>query len=263
MSRPGSISDRGLHRWRAPALSGRVREPGIDDAGWALRRLAQNVLAQVPRVIAGCTVASLGAVERRGYTDDPSVADRAWRFTHADREVFCVLDEVSERSLLGWIVGGATRARPSAIERNIIAEAARRLLTAPGDASPADFREEPRTRPSSLDWRCQLELVACATQHATLAFFTARVTAPPPALAYPPDLRDVTVSLRATLPSIGCALAELSAWRGGTLLHLRRPQRDFAVWLSAGGRRIATARLGTVLGERAAKLVAVNAGPDS
>jgi hypothetical protein len=261
MSGSASMSGGGLNRWRAPALTTRVREPGIDEAGWALQRFARGALAQVPRVITRCTAASLGSLERRGYVENPSIMDRAWRFMHADREVFCVLDEASERSLLGWIVGGETGTSPSAIERNIVAEATRRLLIAPGEAT-ADFREEPRARPTPADWRCELNLFAGATQQAKLAFFTATVKIGPPALASPPDLRDVAVSLRATFPSIGCALSELSAWRAGTLVLLRRQQDDLSVWLSAGGRRIARAHLGTVLGERAARLVVVNAGPE-
>jgi hypothetical protein len=256
----GSVSDAGPRRWRVPTLSQRSRNPAIDDAGRTLQRLAHNTLAQVPHVIGACTTASLGGLARCGYSDDPQVIDRAWRFTYEEREVFCVLDEVSERALLGWIVGGAVQQRSSPIERNIIAEAMQRLLTTPGADQARDFREEQRVRPSPTDWRCELDLSARGRQKAQFALYTARIDEPPLAIASPPDLGEMTVSLRATFPSFGCALAELSAWRSGSLFFLRGPQRDLSIWLSAGGRRIAIAQLGAVLGERAAKLVALHAG---
>lgn len=247
-----------LHRWRALATSSRSRDEGPDDAGRALERLARAALAHVPGVIAACSSVSLGALTRRGYLDDPDAIDRAWRFTDAGRQVFCVIDEDAEKKILGWIVGGAEPPHPSAIERTIVAEAIRRLLAQSAVPAPTDFREEPRARPSPADWRCELELRAGGGHKATLALFTAGVTVAPPA---GPDLREMTMSLRAMFPSFGIALDELSTWHGGTLLRLRRPQRDLSIWLCAGGRRIATAQLGTLLGERAARVIALHPEP--
>ncbi len=248
-----------LHRWRAPALSNRSRDEGPDDAGRALGRLGRRALAQVPRVIPECISASLSALTRRGYVDAPDIGDRAWRFTEAGRQVFCVIDEDAERKLVGWIVGGVTPQRPSAIERTIIAEAIRQLL----GTVPADFREELRARPSPADWRCELELEASAGNKAQLALYTAGVTVDPPALTAKPDLREMTMSLRAMFPSFGIALDELSSWHNGTLLRLRRPQRDLSIWLCVGRRRVATAQLGTLLGERAARVIALHPEPVS
>ena len=247
-----------LHRWQAPALTSRSRYEGPDEASRALERVGRRVLANVPSVIAGCTSATLGALARRGYSDDPDAADRAWRFTDAGRQVFCVIDEDAERSLLGWIIGGAMPSRPSPIERTIVAEAIGRLLGWSANTAATDFREEFRARPSSDDWRCELELRTAGGHSAKLAFFTAALTVAPQALSARPDLREMTMSLRGMFPSFGIALDELSTWRGGTLLRMRRPQRDLSIWLCAGGQRIATAQLGTLLGERAARVIALH-----
>jgi hypothetical protein len=247
-----------LYPWRAPATKTGSRVDQSDDASRTLERLGRRALANVPHVIARCTFATLGALARRGYVDDPDAVDRAWRFTDTGRQVFCVIDEEAERSLLGCIVGGAMLPRPSAIERTIVAEAIGRLLGRSANTTPADFCEEPRARPSSDDWRCELELRTGGEHNTKLALFTAAVAAAPRALSARPDLREMTMSLRAMFPSFSIALDELSAWHGGTLLRMRRPQRDLSIWLCAGGRRLATAQLGTLLGERAARVIALH-----
>ena len=245
------------HRFRARAITTTKLDPEIDEAGRSLRSVARGVVLRAHESIEACAAASHGPIECRGYSDVAEIADRAWRFSYDRREMFCVLDNVSERLLLGWIVGGGHPARaPSSIERSIVAESMRRLLSVAAYDAPLEIHEEPSVRPHDRSWRCDVRLSGPDRERATIQLFT-ELALPPQtrSLICRPDLREVALQLRATLPSITCALADVWEWRSGSLLRLQRSGSEISVGLYAGGRRVALAQLGTVFGDRAVKLV--------
>ena len=247
-------STRELRRWHPPSLTSKRSEPGLDEAAHALQRFASGVLARLSGVIGECSAASLSSLQRRGYVDIPEIADRAWRIAYDRREIFCVLDEPSERALLTLIIGGAPGRTLSSIERAITSESLRRLFEASADS--AQFREDPRARPSVQCWRCELELVGRGRLQATLQLFTDCVSVPQlPATAHP-HLNDVPLQLQAILPRTLRPLHEIHAWRPGSLLRYDH-QQDITVALYAGSQRVAIGQLGTVVGSRAARLIAV------
>ena len=253
------ILARGLRRFRARSITTTNKEPEIDEAGHSLRNVARGVVLRAREIIDACSAASHGPIECRGYSDVAHIADRAWRFSYDRREMFCVLDDASERLLLGWLVGGCHSVRAlSTIERSIVAESMRQLLGVAAHGAPLEIHEEPRVRPHDRSWRCDAQLSGADRERATIQLFTE--CAPPSqskTLVCQPDLRDVALQLRATLPGIACALAEVWEWRSGSLLRLQRSDRDISVSVYAGRRRVALAQLGTVFGDRAVKLVAL------
>jgi Type III flagellar switch regulator (C-ring) FliN C-term len=248
----------GLRPFRAQAITRAKIEPEIDEAGRSLQALARGVVLRAHEIIEECTAASHGQVEFRGYTDVADIADRAWRVRYDRRETFCVVNEASERMLLGWIVGG----RPSvpalsSIERSIVEESLRRMLSIAASA-PLELEHEPRIRPRERSWRCDVHLSGGHAERATIQLFTeCALTPQPKVLACHPDIREVGLQLRAALPGVACALSDVWEWRSGSVLMLQRPDRDISVGLYAGGHRVALAQLGTVFGDRAVKLVAL------
>ncbi|MDQ6767703.1 MAG: FliM/FliN family flagellar motor switch protein [Candidatus Eremiobacteraeota bacterium] len=251
-----TIVDRQPPRWRAPALAEKKPPEAVDGTARALEGLARAVLAHVSNVVTVCTMASLGPLNKRGYADCAEVADRAWRIAHDQLEIFCVIDDASERTLLGWIVGASPSRVLSSIERSIIAESIRRLVTTSLVGSRVEFRDEPRVRPTSGAWRCDVGLHGPGKAIVTLQFFAECASLPQPSpVVCRPNLRNVALHLRAVLPAVACSLQDVRAWHCGSLMRLQRPERDVEVTLYAGGRRLATAQLGTVFGERTLKLV--------
>ncbi len=245
-------------RWNVPPIAARRKDSPVDDASRALARAARGVLMRVPHIIGECMTASHGQIELLGYLDDPRVIDRAWRYMHDENEIFCVIDDASERMLLSWIVGGAPALAVSSIERSIVDEAIRRLLIAAPD-DIVNVREERRVRPLAQSWRCDIRMCGRSRQRAVLRLFAACTPHRQPDMAMgSPDLCDVTVQLRATLPGVAC-LAEVSAWRPGSLLRLDCAERDVSVTLDAGGRRLAFAQLGSIRGSRALRVVSIAA----
>jgi hypothetical protein len=247
----------GLYRFRAQAVTPPRIEPEIDDAGRSLRAFARGVVLRAHEIIETCAAVSHGPIEFRGYTDVADIADRAWRFRYDRCEMFCVVNEASERLLLGWIIGGRPAVPAlSPIERSIVGESMRRMLGLAANGAPLDIEEEPRVRPRDRSWRCDVQLSSVDTERATIQLFT-QCALSPQALPCHPDLRDVALQLRAALPGVACALCDVWEWRSGSLLRLQRSDRDIFVGLYAGGHRVALAQLGTVFGDRAVKLVAL------
>jgi hypothetical protein len=260
MKQLGVTSGR-ISRWRAPTLPSTRLEPEINGAGRSLEKLARNVLTGAPRIINACATVSHGPIECRGYTEKPELADRVWRFTHDHRDMFCVLDEHSERTLLGWIVGGLPACPPSEIERSIVAESIKRLLDFSPDEALSETRGELRMRPPDRAWSCDIEMLSNDGQRAKLQFFTECAPIPQsPSFVCHADLRNVVLHLRATLPGFECALAEVSAWHSGSVLRFQRPKSAISVGLYVGRRRVAVAHLGAVYGERVVKLIGVGTG---
>jgi Type III flagellar switch regulator (C-ring) FliN C-term len=250
----------GLRRFRAQALAAATREPAIDEAGRSLRSLARGVVLRAHEIVDACSTASHGPVELRGYTDSPVIVDRAWRFNYDRREMFCVLSDTSERLLLSWIVGDRHCVQTlSPIERNIVGELMRRLLSVAARGATLEMHEEPRIRPQERSWRCNVQLGAADQEHATIELFTEFIPPETTMLPRHPDVRDVSVQLRATLPNITCILSDVWEWRSGSLLRLQCSDRDISVGLYAGGRRVGLAQLGTIFGNRAVKLITLNA----
>lgn len=264
MSALGSIAPARLRRWRAPLFARREHSDSLDDAAQALEQLARSVAACAPRVLGSVSKASRGPVERRGYVDTPDVADRAWRLSYSGREIFCVLDDLSQRVLLRFIIGAAPAHDVTAIERSIVGELVGRLVAAAqagGDPSPPVShgpKEELRARPPAQAWRCNVEVCDEAKARAMLQLFIECLPPPSPSLSRP-SLQDVPLRLAAGFFGIGCGLAEIVQWRPGTLLGLRRPHSDATVQLLVGNRRLATAHVGALYGERALKLLTVDA----
>jgi len=258
MTRSGVLSG-GLPRFRAQAIMPPRIEPEIDEAGRSLRALARGVVLRAHEIIEACAAASHGPIEFRGYTDVADIADRAWRFRYDHCEMFCVVNEASERLLLGWIIGGRPAVPAlSPIERSIVGESMRRMLSIAANASPLEIEEEPRVRPRDRSWRCDVQLSSIDAERATIQLFTHCALSPQTkTLPCHPDIRDVALQLRAALPGVACALSEVWEWRSGSLLRLQRSGRDISVGLYAGGHRVALAQLGTVFGDRAVKLVAL------
>src|ERR1700680_1233437 len=248
----------GLRPFRAQPMPPAKIEPEIDEAGRSLRTLARGVVLRAHEIIEGCAAASHGPVEFRGYTDVADIADRAWRLCYDRRETFCVVNEASERMLLGWIVGGRPSVpAPSTIERSIVAESLRRMLSIAATA-PLELEHEPRIRPRERSWRCDVHLNGVHAERATIQLFTeCALTSQRKVLTSQPDIRDVGLQLRAALPGVTCALSDVWEWRSGSLLQLQRSDRNISVGLYASGHRVALAQLGTVFGDRAVKLVAL------
>jgi hypothetical protein len=241
-------------RWTVPPIAARRNDRAVDEASRSLARAARGVLMRVPHVIGECLTASHGQIELLGYLDDPAVTDRAWRYMQDQHEIFCVIDDASERMLLSWIVGGAPARAVSTIERNIVDEAIRGLLlTSPDDVG--HFREEQRVRPLAQAWRCDVRMYGHSRERAVLHLFAACTPRRQPDMTLcTPDLCDVALQLRATLPGVAC-LAQVAAWRLGSLLRLNCAEHDVAVALDAGGRRLAIAQLGAIRGSRALRVV--------
>ena len=249
----------GLRRFRAQAITPTRTEPKIDESGRSLRALARGVVLRAHEIIEACVAASHGPIEFRGYTDVPEIVDRAWRLRYDRCEMFCVINEASERVLLGWIVGGrACVPALSPIERSIVGESVRRMLSIASNGAVLEIEEEPRVRPRERSWCCDVQLSGVDAERATIRLFTQCAVSPhTKTVPFHPDIRDVALQLRAALPGVACALSDVWEWRSGSVLRLQRSDRDISVGLYAGGRRVALAQLGTVFGDRAVKLVAL------
>lgn len=248
----------GLRRFRAQAITQVRMEPEIDEAARSLRALARGIVLRAHEIIEACAAASQGPIEFRGYTDVAEIADRAWRLRYDRREMFCVVNEASERLLLGWIVGNRPAVSAlSPIERSIVEESMRRMLSIAA-GGVLEIEPEPRIRPHGPSWRCDVQLNGVEAERATIQLFTqCDLSLQPKTPPCHPDIGDVALQLRAALPATACALADVWEWRSGSLLPLQRSGRDISVGLYAGGHRVALAHLGTVFGDRAVKLVTV------
>jgi len=107
-----------------------LRRPSWPRAGSIARgRSAPSVLEQLGRRIADNASESVrrrmdvayAEPQRGGYAPAPG-GYRAWRVAEADSIVWCVVDLASQSALLEAVLGGPGAARPTSIERAIVAE---------------------------------------------------------------------------------------------------------------------------------------------
>lgn len=161
--------------------------------------------------------------------------------------------------MLGWLVGGTTARTLTSIEHSIVAECLRRLFV--GDDGSGALREEPNERPTLHAVQCALDLHGRDGQAATVRLFAEDhgLEATPMAVRQP-DLREVGLHVRASLPTVGVHLAEVRCWREGALVTMQRPQSEVAITLALGPKRVAVAQLGCVRGYRAARIIMVGVG---
>lgn len=254
MNRNGCFA-RSARRWIVPRLSGRVAAVRLDAAAAKLEKMAQALLASVPRVLKNVTRARAGAVARSDYDDLQAVEDRAWRISCGAFEGFCIVDAISERELVSLIVGPMTPHRPTDLERKIVGEAVVRLFSVA--SGQAHAREEVHQRPVPPSWRCLVEMSeAEGAAFASIALFTPCLPVPAPAFSRP-EINNVPLMLRATMPSISSNLSAVTTWRSGSLVPIVRLREQTPAILYAGGKRVARAELGTLFGDRALRLVAL------
>lgn len=247
-----------LRRFRPQALTPAKTTPAIDEAALSLRSLAQGVVLRAHEIVGACAAASHSPVEFCSYGEVKEPA-RTWRIKYDRREMTCALSDASERQLLGWIIGsGVSASGLSPIERSIVEESLRRMLSIAAQGTPVNMEEEQRVLLGERGWHCYVHLSGVEAERVTIQLHArCALSAPAKMLPCRPDIRNVAVHLRAALPSVGCLLSDVLDWRTGSLLRLQRSDRDISVGLYAGGHRVALAQLGTICGDRAAKVVSL------
>jgi len=185
------------------------------------------------------------------------VSAQTWHSDEGDGlDVWCAIDGDAVRNLLEIVLGGPAAPKPTTLERGIIRETVDRLLT-----SGERLWEERGSPRFSLTagWLCPILIVDAGGIRAHLDLYAPAIVEPPAPIPALVDVRDVPVSLSATLPPLAVRVDAVAAWRTGTVVTLVGAA-DASVGLYAGASRIAAGKLGSVRGKRALRIV-VDADP--
>jgi flagellar motor switch/type III secretory pathway protein FliN len=203
--------------------------------------------------------------ERSGYAPAPS-GDRAWRVVESETIAWCIVDAGAQAALLEAVLGGPGAARPTSIERAIVAETIERLFSL-GDSAISQIAECAHERPVDADWwRCNVDLTPRRGRSATLQLLAPPAPADnqnPPAGAVP-DLRMVPLRLSVEFAPISVPLAQLLAWTPGALAPLPRGSLTTAT-VGPANVRLASGQIGSTgddagQASRALEIAAVHCG---
>lgn len=206
--RPGS---RNCDTPSAPVVLEELSRRVADNAPDALRRRMDVAYAQP---------------ERGGYAPSP-LGDRAWRVAQTGGDVWCIVGFESQAALLEAVLGGPGAARPTSIERAIVAETMERLFLR-ADSRESQLAECEAERPQHDSWwRCNVDLTPRRGRSATLQLF-----APPgPAdrsnplagtAEDAPDLYSVPLLLSVEVAPLAITLSDILGWRPGAIVPLPR-----------------------------------------
>jgi hypothetical protein len=205
--------------------------------------------------VARCRVKVDHAVATRDcYRDAPD--DRVWRARVVDRDLWCIIDAPSQRTLLEFILAGPGSPSPTAVERAIVAESVSRLFDLESPQERFAFREERSLRPPVASmWRSNVDLSDASGRCATLQLFATIVEAPlPPQAPVAVDVADIPLAVISALEPIGVRLAELVEWEAGAVIPLDKSMDRLRVTMSAGPAMLAIGVLGSVGTKRAIRV---------
>jgi flagellar motor switch/type III secretory pathway protein FliN len=207
------------------------------------RRIAENA----PNALRRRMDVAYAEPVRSGYAPAPG-GDRAWHVAENEAFVWCIVDAGAQAALLEAVLGGPGAARPTSIERAIVAETIERLF-AREDVPGSQVTEREQERPAHANWwRCNVDLTPRRGRSATLQLFVPptreEVRTPPTGAA--PDLLAVPLSLSFEVAPISIPLAQVLAWTQGALVPLPRRSLMTAtvgVWPNV---RLARGRIGSI-----------------
>jgi len=207
------------------------------------RRIAENA----PTALRRRMDVAFAEPERSGYAPSPC-GDRAWHVADDETIVWCIVDAGAQAALLEAVLGGPGAARPTSIERAIVAETIERLF-AREDIPGSQIVEREQERPVHADWwRCNVDLTPRRGRSATLQLFappTPEATRNPPTGAAP-DLQAVPVFLSVEVGPISIPLAQVLAWTQGALVPLPRRSLTAAIVRVWPNVRLASGRIGSI-----------------
>ena len=191
-----------------------------------LDELSHRIAENAPGALRRRMDVAYAEPETVGYAPAPG-GDRAWRLTEGDAVAWCVVDADSQAALLEAVLGGPGAARPTSIERAIVAETVTRLFVRDGAPDPK-FVECERERPLHGQWwRCNVDLTPRRGRAATLQLFTYREPEGPSNLLADDaigalDLRDVPLFISAEFVPVPIELRDILAWAPGTIVRMPR-----------------------------------------
>lgn len=251
-----------LPRWRPPAARKPASSPNQDEVA-VLEIVAAELQKRIAEVLPGCSIAiqSLQRCEgppRSETQNDTSDVTQLWRFQIGEVPLWCLVNGSSQRRLLSFVIGESAPTTPectprilSGVEKSIVAEAMRRILTLIPRAS--EFSEEPFAGPRTTAVKLEIILRGQVGEPAVLQFIVECKVEPAP-LASPPSLRRVPVTLVASLPSFLARIADLRAWRPGDVVGLQAHAERCMVLIHVGSQFLASGQLGSLNSMRAVKL---------
>jgi hypothetical protein len=231
-----------------------------DEGARVLMRLGRRALHQAPAAVPACVSASYMQPVLVSERDDLCKDGYSWRLAGLEREVSCCLDVASACVLLGWTVGTTPVRRLSRIERTIVTEVIRQLLSGASDHHQICEEQSPLHTDARQIWLCKLRLSAASPTTVTLQLVATPDAPVVLGRACRRSLGSVLLPLRAAIPGVSCTFGALRALRPGALLPLHRSHTELAAALYAGRRYIAAAQLGAAHGTRALKLLSLAAG---
>ena len=240
-----------------PRYVRRAMESRMDPAPGVLERIAVEIERRAGEVMRGRASGVWEAPMRGSRPPARDAGAYAWHSDAGDGvDVWCLADDGAARALLEVVLGGPGAPEPTSLERSIIRETIERILSASGRSWE---ERSPAKAPAAPGWLCRITIVPPRGLEAALLLYAPSVEEPPaPTQADRVNLREVPITLHASLPSIGVRVEAIAAWERGALVSLScRP--DIGVTLHAGGVRVANGRLGSA-GSRRAVLVEPSMG---
>ena len=157
-----------LRRPSWPRSGERVRNES--SAPLVLEELSRRVADNAPDALRRRMDVAYAQPERGGYLPSP-LGDRAWRVELPESIAWCIVDFESQAALLEAVLGGPGAARPTSIERAIVAETIERLFLSAGSRE-SQLAECERERPLHEQWwRCNVDLTPRSGRSATLQLF--------------------------------------------------------------------------------------------
>jgi flagellar motor switch/type III secretory pathway protein FliN len=253
-----------LRRPSWPRSGSRART--APSAPHVLEVLSRRIADNAPTALRRRMDVAFAEPERSGYMPELG-GDRAWHVVEGESIVWCIVHAGAQAALLEAVLGGPGAARPTSIERAIVAETIGRLFASenlPG-SQIAEFAEE---RPVHADWwRCNVDLTPRRGRSATLQLFalpTPEENQHPPNAAAP-DLQAVPVVLSVEVAPLQVPLAHVLSWTHGALVTLPRGSLSAATIGALPNVRLATGRIGSIADSadqvsRALEIVALHRG---
>jgi len=191
-----------------------------------LEELSRRIADNAPDALRRRMDVAFAQPERGGYAPSP-LGDRAWRVAQTGSNLWCIVGFESQAALLEAVLGGPGAARPTSIERAIVAETMERLFLHM-DSPESQLAECENERPLHEPWwRCNVDLTPRKGRSATLQLFA------PPGTADrsnsiagnagdAPDVHSVPLSLSVELAPVAITLSHILGWQPGAIVPLPR-----------------------------------------
>jgi hypothetical protein len=203
----------------------------------------------------GNRVASVLRTELEVGTGEPvrhtglalNASDRLWHCDFQGVRIYCALDSDSQRTILGWILGGPGASVPTAVERTIVTECVDQLLSPSAHARWHEFAG----LHGGAVWLSVHE-ISDKSGTATIRVFTAAQAASPP--KHHPRLDDVPLDVCAQLRSPAMNLGTLTELKRGMIVRVGDAAPTARVCLHVGLGEVAFGTLGGIDGRRAIRL---------